>query len=70
MLLSGGDGRVICKSLKDNPELAHIPVLMISAHSYAKKECLDSRADAFLEKPFDMQDFLNTVKKSLLLRKE
>jgi DNA-binding response OmpR family regulator len=67
MLLSGADGRDICKSFKNNKKFATIPVLMISAHPNAKEECLDAGADMFLEKPFDVRDFFDTVEKSLLL---
>ena len=70
MLLSGGDGRMICQSLKKDNRLASIPVLMISAHPNAKEECLNSGADMFLEKPFDLQDLFKSVNESLLLKKE
>ncbi|MEO6134380.1 MAG: response regulator, partial [Ginsengibacter sp.] len=61
MLLSGGDGREICKSLKQNPELSHIPVLMISAHPNAKEQCALAGANFFLSKPFDIQEFYQTI---------
>ncbi len=70
MLLSGADGREICKTLKNNPELAHIPILMISAHPTAKQECLQAGADFYLGKPFSMQDFLQAVEKLLSPGKE
>lgn len=55
--LSEADGRVICKSLKDNDALAQIPILMMSAHPNAKSDCLNAGSDAFLTKPFEMQSF-------------
>jgi CheY-like chemotaxis protein len=61
MLLSGADGREVCKSLKMDPLFLHIPIIMISAHPQAKEECLASGADYFLEKPFDMYDILDLV---------
>lgn len=70
MLLSGADGRIVCQSLKRNVEYKQIPVLMISAHPSARKECLDAGADAFLEKPFDMQEFFTAVNQSLQLKQE
>jgi two-component system alkaline phosphatase synthesis response regulator PhoP len=70
MLLSGVDGRKICKSLKNDSRFDPISVLMISAHPYAKEECLNAGADMFLGKPFDVQDFFNAVEKSLILRKK
>jgi len=61
MLLSGADGREICRSLKADPEIAKIPVVMISAHPQAKEECEAAGADFFLAKPFEMNDVFNTV---------
>lgn len=61
MLLSGTDGREVCKSLKMDPLFAHIPIIMISAHPQAKEECLAAGANNFLEKPFDMYDVLDLV---------
>ncbi len=66
MLLSGADGREICKLIKGSGDaIARIPVIMISAHPNAKKECLAAGADHFLEKPFDMGVFFKTVEKAL-----
>ncbi len=66
MLLSGFDGREICKLLKAHHDgLAKIPVIMISAHPNAKKECLEAGADYFLEKPFDMDVFFKVIEKAL-----
>lgn len=65
MLLSGADGRLICSNLKSIPEFASIPILMISAHPAAKEDCLNSGADHFLAKPFDMKIFLKAVQESI-----
>ena len=69
MLLSGADGRVVCRFLKDSDHYNHIPVLMISAHPSAKR-MHDAGADAFLEKPFDMQEFFNAVGNTLPLKQD
>lgn len=70
MLLSGSDGRAICTSIKQNPELSHIPVLMISAHPNAQQDCMEAGADFFLGKPFDIKHFLQTIEKSLRFKNE
>jgi len=54
MLLSGTDGREVCKALKASSVTREIPILMISAHPNAKETCLAAGANDFLEKPFDM----------------
>lgn len=65
MLLSGGDGREICKFLKLNGQLSQIPVLMMSAHPNAKEQCTMAGADFFLSKPFDIKEFYDTVDDAL-----
>ena len=66
VLLSGEDGREICKQLKRNLATAHIPVVMLSAHSDASKLADVSGADDFLEKPFDVDVLIETVEKHLV----
>ena len=61
MLLSGADGREICKSVKADPALASIPLLMLSAYPQAVKDCMEAGADGFIEKPFDMKHLLQTI---------
>jgi DNA-binding response OmpR family regulator len=61
MLLSGADGREVCRHLKSNPDLSAIPVVMLSAHPQARKECLAAGADYFLEKPFEMEALYEIV---------
>lgn len=63
VLLSGKDGRIICKQLKDHQKTKQIPVLMISAHPDAKRTSLEAGANAFLAKPFEIDDLLSLVTK-------
>jgi CheY-like chemotaxis protein len=65
VLLSGDDGRDICKSLKSNAATKHIPVIMLSAHSDASKVADAGGADDFLEKPFDVDNLIDIVAKHL-----
>lgn len=61
VLLSGKDGRVICRKLKRNERTKNIPIVMISAHPTAKKSVIASGANKFIPKPFDITNLLNTV---------
>ena len=63
ILLSGKDGRVICRKLKSEQETSHIPVIMVSAHPKAETSAKEAGADDFLAKPFNIQDLLAIVKK-------
>lgn len=59
MLLSGADGRDICRELKADPGTRDIPLMMISAHPDAEETCRQAGADDFLEKPFEIDVLLN-----------
>ena len=63
VLLSGNDGRQICKSLKHDTKTREIPVLMMSAHPTAKDSVRECGADSFIEKPFSVTGLLGEVKK-------
>ena len=63
MLLSGSDGREIARQLKSQEETRHIPIIMTSAHPYARQESRVCGADDFLAKPFEMDELLDIVKK-------
>ncbi|MEO7313188.1 MAG: response regulator [Chitinophagaceae bacterium] len=65
MLLSGADGREVCRALKADTTLARIPVVMISAHPNAREECLAAGANYFIYKPFEMMDLFNTVAQAI-----
>jgi DNA-binding response OmpR family regulator len=61
MLLSGVNGTDLCSEFKKDSSIAHIPIIMISAHPNAKEICLQAGADEFISKPFDMQDILSKI---------
>ena len=61
--MSGRDGRDICRELKSNNSTKNIPVLMISASRDIKQSALDSGADDFLEKPFEIDTIIDKVER-------
>jgi CheY-like chemotaxis protein len=61
VLLSGKDGRTICRTLKSRPDTQHIPIIMISAHPDAETAAYAVGADHFVAKPFDMFHLLELV---------
>jgi len=63
ILLSGHDGRDICKKVKSREETKQIPVILISAHPNAEKTALEAGADDFLAKPFNIDDLLAKVER-------
>lgn len=62
-LLSGKDGRILCKNLKSDSTTKNIPIIMISAHPTAKEATKDCGADSFVAKPFTVVELLEEVKK-------
>ena len=63
VLLSGNDGRRICKNLKADTSTKRIPIIMISAHPTAKDSVKQCGADSFVAKPFSIAELLAEVKK-------
>lgn len=61
VLISGHDGRTICKELKAKKETQHIPVIMFSAHPGAASTIADYGADDFISKPFDVNNLMKKV---------
>ncbi len=58
MLLSGANGIDLVAGFKNDTAIAHIPVMMMSAHPDAKQICIKAGADDYISKPFEMQDIL------------
>lgn len=63
VLLSGNDGRKICKKLKSDERTKQIPIIMISAHPTAKDSVKTCGADSFIAKPFSITELLAEVEK-------
>ena len=63
VLLSGRDGREICRKLKSQEDTKNIPIIMISAHPSIVKSYKDIHAEAFVDKPFDIDRLLKIVEK-------
>ncbi|MEO6328356.1 MAG: response regulator [Ginsengibacter sp.] len=68
VLISGNDGRILCKQLKSKPETKQIPVIMFSAHPSAAATIHEYGADDFIAKPFDVNDLLTKVNNQLLVK--
>ncbi|MGH7203171.1 MAG: response regulator [Candidatus Levyibacteriota bacterium] len=65
LLLSGSDGRKICKTLKEDKATKHLPIIMMSAHPGADADSRNCGADGFIAKPFELEDLLKILKKKL-----
>jgi DNA-binding response OmpR family regulator len=63
ILLNKENGAKIAKQLKANPRTKGIPIIMISAIPDGKKLSDEAGADAFLAKPFDLDELNELVEK-------
>lgn len=58
--LPDGNGLRVCDALKDSPQFSHVPVVMMSAN-LEPIAFLSTRANGFIEKPFDLDRLLQRV---------
>ena len=56
--LGEDDGTGICKELKKN---LSIPIVLFSADTHKGNHFADCGANGFIEKPFDLHKFIDTV---------
>jgi DNA-binding response OmpR family regulator len=61
--LPGGDGFLVLKRLQANSNLAHIPVIVVTAREpdQNEKRALESGAVAFFQKPVENDELLSTL---------
>jgi len=59
------DGLTCCREIKRDPDLRHIPVVMVSnaAHADEVEEFRGMGVDAYLPKPLEGKQFLDTIKR-------
>jgi class 3 adenylate cyclase len=63
ILMPGMDGYEVCRRIRDNPDTAYLPVVMITASDAQQKvRGIESGADDFITKPFDQAELLARVK--------
>ncbi|MCQ2973404.1 MAG: response regulator [Bacteroidales bacterium] len=70
LMMPGMDGLALCKKIKQNINLNDIPVIVISAKTddEANISSLQSGADAFITKPFNIDVLKQTIKNLISIR--
>jgi CheY-like chemotaxis protein len=61
MMMPRMDGEGFLIALRRDPDLAGIPVVLLSAHTAARKKAQELHADGYLVKPVDIDTLLGTV---------
>ena len=66
-MMPGLDGLGACYTIKADSETKAIPVIIVSArgHELDQKYASDMGADAYITKPFESSDLLNTINRFL-----
>jgi CheY-like chemotaxis protein len=64
-ILNGINGGETCNEIKINPTTSHIPVVIVSAYSKVILSLGNYRSDAFLAKPFGLDELVQMVNKLL-----
>lgn len=64
-ILNGINGGETCHEIKVNPITSHIPVVIVSAYSKVILSLGNYRSDAFLAKPFGLDELVQLVNKLL-----
>lgn len=67
VLLSGADGRELCREIKALPETSSIPVIMFSGHPSAGLQFESYGADDFIPKPIKTQALLDKMSQQVNL---
>ncbi|MGE5521142.1 MAG: response regulator [Candidatus Dadabacteria bacterium] len=65
VLLSGVDGREICREIKTDENTRQIPIIMFSAHPSAADKIDTYGADDFISKPINTENLLEKLSKQL-----
>lgn len=59
--LKNEDGRKLCKDIKQKEFAKHIPIILISASMEMLADYKECKADAIIEKPFDIHTVTNKI---------
>jgi two-component system phosphate regulon response regulator PhoB len=67
VMMPGIDGLTLCKILKDKPETAHIPVIMLTARTTIGdvEKAFDVEADDYVGKPFEWPELFGKINRAL-----
>jgi DNA-binding response OmpR family regulator len=65
-LLSGSDGRELCREIKAGETTGNIPVIMFSGHPGAAIQFETYGADDFISKPFNTEALLKKLSQQIV----
>lgn len=62
------NGIEACRILKNDPQTAHIPIIMVTVMAGRREECRRAGCDHFMEKPIAEDEFLGMVQRFVPIR--
>lgn len=67
LAIPGIDGWNLAKHIRENPDLADIPLVAVSAHSLPRdrQEAIEAGCDGFLTKPLDVANLVTNMESYL-----
>lgn len=69
VMMPGIDGYEVTRRIRENKSLPYIPILLVTAHDHSSlAEGLDSGADDFIRKPFDIDELMARVRALIRLK--
>jgi two-component system, OmpR family, response regulator len=68
-MLPDVNGNVVCKTIRNNPAFGHVKIIIISAviNQDEIDHLLKAGADAFMKKPFSIDELVNRMTELLML---
>ena len=60
------NGYELCRFLRNTPQLAHLPIVLLSALEQTESRLEDRRADAYLSKPISPEDLIACLENLLV----
>jgi DNA-binding response OmpR family regulator len=63
--IPGGPGHRFCLRIKQIWQMSHIPMIIMSTALHVEDIMADCRADAYISKPFDLNELLAKVREQL-----
>ena len=70
IMMPGMDGYEVCRRIREDPQTAYLPIVMITASDTQEKvRALDAGADDFVTKPFDQAELLARVRSLVRIKR-
>lgn len=61
IMICENDGRIVCQKIKTESYYRNVPVILYSSYTDLLKAYMLYRADAYVEKPFDIDFLVNKI---------